>query len=51
MPSGEKGVNVFVSNSSEGRVKLVVFIGSNFLEHSRQLLRNLLCAQFYQPEA
>jgi hypothetical protein len=44
MPSGEKAVNVFVSDAGEGRIEVINLIGGNFVEHGRQLMGNLFAS-------
>src|SRR6185369_240883 len=47
----EKTVDVLVGDTGERRFKVVVVASSNFFEHCRQLMRNLLTAKFHQTEA
>jgi len=47
MPLAEKTVDVFVGDSGEGRIEIVIVSGSNLLEQLGKLMRNLLAAEFY----
>ena len=47
VPLAEKTVDVLVGNAGEGRIEVVVVSVSNFFEHCRQLMRNLLTAEFH----
>src|ERR1041385_4334860 len=51
MPLAEKTVDIFVGDSGEGRIEIVIVSGSNLLEHLGKLMRNLFAAEFYQSEA
>src|SRR6185369_14895736 len=50
VPLAEKTVDVLVRNAGEGRIEGVVVCRSNFFEHLRQLMRNLLTPEFYKSE-
>ncbi len=47
VPLAEKTVDVLVGNAGEGRIEVVVVSVGNFFEHCRQLMRNLLTAEFH----
>jgi hypothetical protein len=47
VPLAEKTVDVLVGNAGERRLEVVVVCSSNFFEHCRQLMRNLLTAEFH----
>ena len=47
VPLAEKTVDVLVGNAGEWRIEVVIVSSSNFVEHCRQLMRNLLTAKFH----
>ena len=47
VPLAEKTIDVLVGDAGEGRIDVVVVCRSNFFKHLRQLMRNLLAAEFH----